>query len=148
MICSLFPHFIFCHFLLPYFTPVMLVLTIPWAPREASLTGTLHLPFPQLGHASPSYMQGLCWDMIPYKGFTWLFHRLVPLPSLSITLTCIAFLLCSYHYSTNHIFICLCFVFFARMQTLSEQECHLFGYCFTLSASHTTAEIIHPCFTG
>lgn len=42
----------------------------------------------------------------------------------------------------------VCFVFFARMESLSQQECYLFCYCLILSACHTTVEISHPCFTG
>lgn len=111
------------------------------------------------------------WDLMPDVPSVWTFvsqvytrswlkrhssqslYLIAPYTSTSSTLSilspCMAFLLCSDHYAKK--IICLffvCFVFFARMESLSQQESYLFCYCLILSDCHTTAEISHPCFTG
>lgn len=86
------------------------LLTIPLTPKEASLTKAFYPLF--LTSAIPCpYMYEVFAETSLFTKAYLLFHKIFfhnhcILPSLSIFLPCIAFLLRSYYHSTNHLLVC------------------------------------------
>ena len=109
------------------------------------------------------------WDLTPDVPSVWTFvsqvytrswlkhhssqslYLIAPYASTSSTLSlpspCMAFLLCSDHYAKKS-----CIYFLCVLSSLLEWKVYpnskVICYCLILSACHTTAEILHPCFTG